>query len=566
MNPAIYLKRPFKTRNADEFDLSEILHLFVNPISGLTSPFDYENSIIKGRMGSGKTMYLRANHAYHLYGILPCLESQETITLPVLIRLSDFQHVTAPSEIYRAVVIKILEEMSSIYEHLQDVKALGRIHLGMKTLSIDPRFSTKMGQTLRTLISLGSDEYVEKLTEDIGLRASAKPSFFALSADYKKSKLTEIKSRPNAGIKDIEECYNNLFGDQNAKLLLLIDEAGALDKRFFRNNQDSTSFFEILMNQFRTAEFVRTKIALYPHSYSDILTETRYGDIVRLEEDIYQLTGYISLRSRTIEIIQNYINDGYSDQKINADELFDLTSNNNYGDGLEQLIYGSNGNIRRLIQLLDISLSAAYADHSGLGKVTLPHAVNALTSNSTAIEGGYSEADRQFLTSIIAVCKARSTFRFTFPSMSPVLSKYTMRSQEFNVITIADLGAGRRSTVYAFDYSFCVHHDLPTHYLKGSEKIDKSRSLASGEWISRVTTVSKDLIEHASIPGKIDGTLEYVKGDSAFVQGDDGKEYFVSRTYVIEDDQRKQFVIGKRLRFYPTSMDDSPIAVAIEIL
>ncbi len=102
----IYLKRPFKTRNADEFELSEILHLFVNPLDGLTSPFDFENSIVKGRMGSGKTMYLRANHVYHLYGILPALKNNEQIILPVLIRLSDFQHINEPALIYRSIIIK----------------------------------------------------------------------------------------------------------------------------------------------------------------------------------------------------------------------------------------------------------------------------------------------------------------------------------------------------------------------------------------------------------------------------------------------------------------------------
>jgi hypothetical protein len=60
----LFKKRPFKTRNADEYDLSDILSLFVNPINGLSSPVEFENSIVKGRMGSGKTMYLRANCAY----------------------------------------------------------------------------------------------------------------------------------------------------------------------------------------------------------------------------------------------------------------------------------------------------------------------------------------------------------------------------------------------------------------------------------------------------------------------------------------------------------------------
>lgn len=66
MKEIIYKSRPFKVRNADEYDLSTVLDLFVDPTESLYNPFDYENVIVKGRMGTGKTMYLRANHAFYL--------------------------------------------------------------------------------------------------------------------------------------------------------------------------------------------------------------------------------------------------------------------------------------------------------------------------------------------------------------------------------------------------------------------------------------------------------------------------------------------------------------------
>ena len=96
----IYLSRPFKTRNADEFDLENILDLFIDPTEGLIGPFDFSNSIIKGKMGSGKTMYLRANYAYYLYTLVPCLLDDSPIVLPVYIKLSDFQNVRDPEQIY----------------------------------------------------------------------------------------------------------------------------------------------------------------------------------------------------------------------------------------------------------------------------------------------------------------------------------------------------------------------------------------------------------------------------------------------------------------------------------
>ena len=89
---AVYHSRPFKTRNADEYDLENILDLFIDPTDGLNGPFEFSNAIIKGKMGSGKTMFLRANYAYYLYTLVPCLMDGSPIILPVYIRLSDFQN------------------------------------------------------------------------------------------------------------------------------------------------------------------------------------------------------------------------------------------------------------------------------------------------------------------------------------------------------------------------------------------------------------------------------------------------------------------------------------------
>jgi len=81
-------KRPFRNRNAENFELSEILDVFVDPLSDANNPFDFENSIIKGRMGSGKSMFLKANLAYHLYTMVPCLLENKPPTIPVFMRLT----------------------------------------------------------------------------------------------------------------------------------------------------------------------------------------------------------------------------------------------------------------------------------------------------------------------------------------------------------------------------------------------------------------------------------------------------------------------------------------------
>ena len=287
----LYRNRPFKVRNADEYELSQILSLFVSPLSGLVTPFDFENNIVKGKMGSGKTMYLRANHACYLYQLVHNIIDHQDLILHVFIKLSDFQHLREPEDIYRNIIIKIIEELASIYLRLQEVNEFAKIHSGFRYLPDEMFSSHKFSNTLAQLKKLGADEYVEKIEVGLGLKGGIQPKFFDLSANFQKNKMVEIKQKTNPGIKDIEEAYKSLIEDKKAKILLLIDEAGALDKSFFKG-KNNDSFFEILMNQFRTAEFIRTKIAIYPNSFQDILTETRYGDTVKLEADIMDAGGY----------------------------------------------------------------------------------------------------------------------------------------------------------------------------------------------------------------------------------------------------------------------------------
>src|SRR3990167_2998079 len=396
----IFKSRPFKVRNADEYDVSNILSLFVNPINGLATPFDYENSIIKGRMGSGKTMYLRANHAYYLSALVPSLINKtDGLILPVFIRLNDFQHIKEPSEIYRAIIIKIIEELTSIYLHLEDMKHLAAIQSGIQQLPENLLGAHKLAASLKQLAQLGSDEYIERVSTELGLKGGIKPKFFELSADWKNSTLTELRKKPNPGIKDIEECYKNLLEGQEGRILLLIDEAGSLVKNFFKNGDD-TCFFEILMNQFRTAAFIRTKIAVYPNSFSDMLTETRYGDAVVLEDDIFSDQGYSRFRSRTLDMICNYLNpNSYRNSEILPQDVFNISDKSD--DPIEQIIFASNGNMRRMMQLLDLTLDAAYSEHGYAVKVEKKHATSALVSHANKSESEFNHQELELLHSLV---------------------------------------------------------------------------------------------------------------------------------------------------------------------
>lgn len=570
----VFSARPFKTRNADEYDINTLLNLFVNPLIGLSTPFDYENSIVKGRMGSGKTMYLRANQAFYLSALLPALmEGDDEIILPIMIKLNDFQHISEPDEIYRQVVIKIVEELVSIHSHIEGAKNLISIHGNLKMIPRSLIAQHKNSAMMLKLAELSSDEYLQKVSQDKQAKGSLKVNFIEASTEWKSNFYQEFKKKPSPGIKDIEECYKYLLKDTDGKILLLIDEAGSLDKDFFKRNEDRGGLFEVLMNQFRTTSFIRTKVAVYPNSYSDMLTETRYGDVVMLENSVMDEVGYKRLRSKSIEIINNYINPKNDESlPFRAEDVFEINASSIYGDALEMILYASHGNMRRLIHIFDMSMDSAYSEGGFAKRVEKSNVLEALKRHAINNEGLLSNQERDFLDSLVKVCRSRSAYKFSFPNVP--LYRYTSRSREYNIINIDEPGVGRKATVYSVDFSFCVLKDIPTHRMNDDERVYKERSGDLGRWSSRKAIISQGMIEQASLPGKIEGKVSWYdeEGERGFItvddsQGKEGNKYFFQLKNVIEEDKGKIVHVGKMLRFYPSELDEgSLVAYMIEVL
>jgi len=560
----IYRSRPFKVRNADEYDLSNVLDIFVDPTESLNTPFDYENAIIKGRMGTGKTMYLRANHAFFLYNIIPSMLIESPLIFPIYIKLSDFQHISLPEDIYKEIVLRIIAEMTSVYIHISDAKKMSDIHKGVQALPFSSlKVDTGLKSVYEEILKLSSDEYTQKIKTELGLGAKLKNQFFEFLADRKKSTEIEFKTKRFPSISDIDNVFSELLSGHEGKILLLFDEAGSLNKSFFNQESDS-SYFEILMNQLRTSNYIRTKIAVYPQSYSDILTETRYGDIYHLEEDIVSDRGFENFYHRAIELIERYLSSSVN-RECKFEKIYEIMPEEGT-DAVEQLINASMGNMRRFVQLLDQTMNAAFNDNKGKDKIKLHHAITALKNHGESMEDLFSEQDQNFLSSIVKACRYRQAYKFKFPNKAGALYKYISKSSEANILRVIETGTGRRSSTYAFDYAYCVYSSLATHFVKGTEKIDRSRSRMNGDWIQRVTTLSDEQLEHSNLPGKIGGKVIFFKNDKGFLADDNGTEYFWSSNYIIESDREKRIINGNRVRFYPSQLDDLKIATEIEIL
>lgn len=164
----LVLLRPFQIRNADEFLDENILELFVDPTSGVAGPFDYCNEIVKGKMGTGKTMYLRANYMYHLSVLVPQMMDRVPLVLPLYIKLSDFQNLHQPEKIYDNILIRLIDEVLNTCEKLQSASELVKLHEGLQN-NIFGMWFNRVSQkpVIDKLNKLTAEEYTQQISTEL---------------------------------------------------------------------------------------------------------------------------------------------------------------------------------------------------------------------------------------------------------------------------------------------------------------------------------------------------------------------------------------------------------------
>ena len=556
----VILSLPFKTRNADEFVDENVLSLFVDPTDGVAGPFDYRNEII-----TGKTMYLRANYIYHLSILVPQMIEREPLILPLYIKLSDFQNLHEPGKIYDQIIIRLIQEILNTCEKLQSANELVNLHNGFQNNVVGMWFNrVSQNAIVEKLNEITAEEYTRQVSTELSTQGTVGHNFLTACTQYEKTNFIELKKKEDPQIADFVFAYETLLRQIDCKLLILLDEVGSIDKSFFEEH-GGASFFETLMNQLRTLDFVRTKIAVYPHTFADVLTETRYGDVILLEDDIYSPDGYKAFLNKTISIVEKYVGVVASDFE-SIESLFAVDKSNM--QMLEQIIYASDGNMRRLVQLLDATLNECYKRCEGKERAVLADALAAIKNQARQMEQLYFGTDLDFLRTLTAVCKKRSAYRFMFPKKSPILLKYINKSSEYNILKIKEVGTGRRGTTYWFDYSYCVYADIPTHYQFNSERIARSRSNVEGDWITTVTRITDELLVQANLPGKVDGSIYYVNAQKTFGFISDGSrdDYFFMTGSIIESDRDAQLMCGRKVRFSPVTFNNTVSAYEIELL
>lgn len=561
----LVLNRPFQTRNADEFQDENILDLFVDPTSGVAGPFDYCNEIVKGKMGTGKTMYLRANYIYYLSILVPQMIERNDLVLPLYVKLSDFQNLANDEKIYNEILIRLIKEIVSTCEKLQSANELVKLHEGMKNNIFGMWFNRVSQRPIfDRLNKLTAEEYTQQVKTELSTEGTVGNGFMQACGAFERTNFLELKSKATPQISNFVAAYDLLLRPINCKVLILFDEVGSISKCFFEE-RGSASYFETLMNQLRTLDFVRTKIAIYPHTFADILTETRYGDVIVLEDDIYSTVGYESFLHKTVSIIEKYLT-STAEEPVALESAFDVSQDNM--QILEQIIYAADGNMRRLVQLLDSTFNECFKRCEASERVSLADANAAIIGQALQMESLYYGTDLDFLHTLTNVCKKRTAYRFQFPYKSPMLLKYTNKSSEYNILKIKELGAGRRGTTYWFDYSYCVYADIPTHHQFNSSRIAKTRSKEEGEWITTISRITDELILQANLPGKRDGVINYLNAErtAGFISDGEHDDFFFTADFVIQSGRNETLTNGRKVSFVPVTMDKTKMAREIELL
>lgn len=546
----------FKIYNADDFNFDQVMDFFVNPLNIETDPFAYENSIIKGKMGSGKTMYLKANYSIYKYCVVESIAKNLPIVIPIYVKLSDYAATKEPEQLYKQILKRLIKELTIAYRDLEKTEKLTKIHHAITKLPSEKLNSGKLSLIDKALIKMNVKEYKEYVKETVGVDGSYEHSYFKASANFEKEKYVEISKDTSADFEMLQDAFESILDKDTDRILFLFDEAGSITSNFFKpqDNLDE-SYFMILMNQLRTLNGASTKIAIYPDSDADVLKNIKFGRETLLTNNIYSKDGYDQFRVKILELLERYLNS----VSLKVDEVFDRNSSG-YNDSIEQLIFASNGNFRSFIHFTNEVLNFSNSDNL----ITKDDVFQQFSRFSDQTLMGLNEADRVFISKIlVGIRSKKSTYRFKYVYQSYKLQKFIDKKDPTSLIRIIDSSAKKHGITYCFNYPFSVGSNIATHYLIGSEGIDYNRSYSTGVWTTRVYSVPKtDTGVEDSI--NLIGNVVFTHNNEWHVLCDNDVTYFLTISNIISANKTPE--IGDLIEFKPYCIDDKYYCQQAKIL
>lgn len=485
-------RNPFTFSNAEKISTNQIIQLFVASEGRNKSAVRFTgDAIIRGSRGSGKTMLLRYLNIFGNFTFDDNFKDKKVSeSFPVLVNLSMIHN----SE-WKSTVKSLMESA----EKLIFESVLTALESKCKELN-SPEFKSSLFRVKQKLGVLANQEGT--IIWKLGVA--------------------------------IKENMSNYF----THILLLIDEvAPVFPKEFF---QDLENGFLRWMNSIRNSGPYFTRIAVYPNDISDILNEDRFGSVVNLDYNIKNDDDFNLFRIYCKELVDKYLS-LVSLNRINPTKISNIIEViDNENDSLEQLIYASDGSSRRFTSLMDKCLtSQRYTVNKVFNKEDVIGIIKEFSNN---LLSSYDLSDRELAQSIAKACKKQVTYRFRMPGLTNFILALHAKNEELNIIKLAEVGTGRRGTTFEFTYPYCLLMDIQTHFLKETRKICTSRDRYTGEWISQVTTVTKDQIEYLSNEHRTEGHITEI-GNDLIVLTD-----LLLRDY-ISDDFDPDLNIGDRVTF-----------------
>jgi len=539
----LYEVRPFATRNADTLALNQLSDIFIEPTAH--NSFACQDEIVKGRMGSGKTMYLRANYAHHR----PSPDSERLSVLPVYVCLSSLPPVIGVA-IYQEILIRMVEEICTEFSNLADIYS-------RRNLPYDhDAFRSVLAQAQRDIPAMRS--CISK--------ADPHAPFLSLSPNFQT-------------VSNTFRTFAAAFPDPSLTLLVLLDEVGSVHSSFFRSSGSDPSLFETLMNQLRTCPQCSYKIGVYPHRQDDILVGTRYGQVIDLDVDITG-TDYDAFISKCEQLIHRYVASalrehcGVNSVHVEMRDVFEPSSLSGEASNSMpyELAFAASGNFRRLVYLLDMAMTNAFIRHGGDSRISKEDIINAIKSHAQDLALSYDdEFSRNALKNISDLCRERKCFLFRLQQGAVLNPKLLFRNEEYQIITEYAPKTERHGPVYRLDYAYCLFEDIPTniHHLYGQDTHSSEVLTPRPQWITTVIPIPIEYLNRtAQQTPMTKGIVDYLASGSkeGYIKAESGICYHFRESDLVNISVAGKIQQGSSVIFLAGRIGDDFIARSVDVL
>lgn len=571
---------PFPFLTADKYSEEQILSLFEIDRASTIRAFSSENSIIEGSYGTGKTMLLKAIYAfYYSRMIVDIAETKKAVVVPVYIKFSDLPH--GSEDLYKELILhiykRILDTRFEIMNFLEDSNWFTKFKNWLQRFTNsgiffeDKRYSQLSAETVT--------ERVNEIFKSAG--AVGFNWLKQLKVAYETKYETEILKKPSPGILDIENLFESYFSSICKHLLLLIDEVDMLPtSAFSKSSSRNYSVYETILNHLKNSQPILYKVAVYPGSESSkqvegsrIGTRIKLGFNVKDREDFsaardffYRiLKSYLSFCAKQDVDPKNFFHIEFSDSPAQYSRRIKRVDKQDYGDALEQLVFGSNGIVRRFIKLAGDSMFEVIKRKNSDFTVSKSDIFEAMKNFGKELIDRLQENERALLDLIAFFCIQKNVFRYRVPGSEEVFYKLHDRTKQDNVLyPIPDQLASGSTNIFEFDYCYCLYRKIPTHFYLNAEKVSRSRSLVNGKWITTAADIPKNTI---NLDAKLDGEIKKYNhhGGWGFISYLENKDLFFHRINVIplRDKEIKQ---GAKVSFKIGKNDKGECAIDIEVM